>query len=167
MTAITVAIFTPFIMLFHPVIYSLIFTDQFATFIPSPIYKRLIRIGSFLVAGTLGLLAYKRNKSIYVISPVIFIVGVGMWFFSIQNHISINDNHIIKQAFFSKDQYKWNEFKDIVYEYAELEDKGDYTFTTVTGEQFILKERELRSDGKLQIYNYAMSNNIPFTERAK
>ena len=167
MTAITVAIFTPFIMLFHPVIYSLIFTDQFATFIPSPIYKRLILIGSLLVAGALGLLAYKRNKSIYVISPVLFIVGVGMWYFSIQNHISINENDIVKQAFFSKDQYSWYEFKDIVYEYAELEDKGDYTFTTVTGEQFILKEGELRSDGKLQIYNYAMSNNIPFTERAK
>ena len=167
MSAVTVGILTPFIMLFHPVFYSFIFTDPFSVFIPSPIYKSLILIGSLLVAGTLGLLAYKRNKSIYVISPVIFIVGVGMWYFSIQNHISINENDIVKQAFFSKDQYKWNEFTDIVYEYAELEDKGDYTFTTVTGEQFILKERELRSDGKLQIYNYAMSNNIPFTERAK
>jgi hypothetical protein len=167
MTAVTVCIFTPFIMLFHPVFYSLIFTDSFSTFIPSPIYKRIILIGSLLVAGTLGLLAYKRNKSIYAISSVLFIAGVGMWYFSIQNHISINENHIVKQAFFSKYQYEWNEFTDIVYEYEKLGNKGDYTFTTETGEQFIIKEKELRSDGQLQIYNYAVSHNIPFTERSK
>ena len=144
MSAVTVCILTPFIMLFHPIFYQFIFTDPFSIFIPSYIYKRLIFIGSLLVVGTLGLLAYKRNKIIYVISPVLFIVGVGMWYFSIQNHISINENHIVKQVFFSKDQYEWNEFTDIVYEYAEIEDKGEYTFTTETGEQFILKEKELR-----------------------
>lgn len=167
MTAVTVCIFTPIIMLFHPVIYSLIFTDPFTIFIPTLIYKRLIVIGSLLVAGILGLLAYKRNIFTYTISSVLFIVGIGMWYFSIQNHIAINETHLVKQTFFNKDQYEWNEFKEVVFEYADLEDMGDYTFTTKTGEQFTLKERELRFDGKLQIYNYAMSNNIPFIEREK
>lgn len=167
LAAVTVCIFTPFIMLFHPVFHSFFFTDPLAIIIPSLIYKRLILIGSLLVAGTLGLLAYKRNRLIYMISFILFIGGFVMMYFSIQNHIAISEDHIVKQAFFDKDQYEWNEFSDIVYEYTRFGDKGDYTFTTKTGEQFILKEKELRSDVRLQIYNYALANNISFTEREK
>ena len=38
---------------------------------------------------------------------------------------------------------------------------------TKTGEQFIIKENELRTDAKGQIYKTAIQNDIPYTERAK
>lgn len=168
MSAVTVAILTPFIILLHPIFHSIIFTgiDPLSLFILSPIYKRLIFLGSLFVVASLGLLGYKRNKLLIATSFSLFILGIGMWYFSVQNYISMNDEHILKKSYFSKEQFEWKEFTDIVYEYND-EDKGDYTFTLVTGEKFIIKENELRTDGKSQIYNSAVANNIPFTERSK
>ena len=127
---------------------------------------RLVLIGSIALVGTLGLLAYKRNKLIYVVSSLLFIIGIGAWYFSSQNHISINQDYISKQVFFNKYQYQWKQIDEIVYEYA-MSGKGDYTFTAKTGEQFIIKENELRTDAKGQIYKTAIQNDIPYTERAK
>lgn len=99
-------------------------------------------------------------------SSLLFIIGIGAWYFSSQNHISINQDYISKQVFFNKYQYQWKQIDEIVYEYA-MSGKGDYTFTAKTGEQFIIKENELRTDAKGQIYKTAIQNDIPYTERAK
>ena len=115
----------------------------------------------------LGILAYRRNKVIYFIGSLLFILGIGTGFLSTQNYTMISQEQLERHYLFKEQQYRWEELDEVVYEYVVGSNKGDLTFSTKTGEQFVIKEKELHSTGKSLIYQFARANEVTYIEREK
>lgn len=169
MAAVTVVIVAPFIMIFLPIFQMEFFPyDKTAiTFIPNPVSLRLVILACFIIIVMLGILAYRRNKVIYFIGSLLFILGIGTGFLSTQNYTMISQEQLERHYLFKEQQYRWEELDEVVYEYVVGSNKGDLTFSTKTGEQFVIKEKELHSTGKSLIYQFARANEVTYIEREK
>ena len=169
MAAVTVTVFAPFIMIFHPIFQMEYFSynNRASTFIPNPVNLRLILLACLVLIIMLGILAYKRNMKIYVSGIFLFGLSVLIAYLSTQNYLMISQDKIERHHFFTEHQYQWGQLDEIVYEYVVGSKGGDITFTTKSGDQFIIKEKEVHSNGKTQIYHFAMKNNVNYIEREK
>lgn len=169
MAAVTVVICAPFLMMFQPVFHTEFFSYDKMTslFIPNPVNLRLVLLACAILAVMLGILAYKRDKKMYITGTLLFVLSIGIAYLSTQNYLMISNEQIERHHFFNADQYQWNELDEIVYEYVVGSNNGGYTFTSKTGEQFVINEKEVHSTGKSQIYQYARQNEVSYTEREK
>lgn len=169
MAAITILIFTPYIMLLQPMFQSFFFVkpeDQ-DVFLINPITLRLI-IGASLVFGVMfGLLAYKRTKVIYGISLLLLVIGGSMAYYSTQNYLKISNEQIERNFLWMNDQYEWTELSEVYYEYVVGANKGEVKLITKSGDSFVIKEKELNSSAKSYIYQYSNQNGILYIEREK
>ncbi|MBD8035024.1 acyl dehydratase [Solibacillus merdavium] len=169
MAAVTVTVFAPFIMIFHPIFQMEYFSynNRASTFIPNPVNLRLILLACLVLIIMLGILAYKRNMKIYVSGIFLFGLSVLIAYLSTQNYLMISQDKIERHHFFTDHQYQWNQLDEIVFEYVIGSKAGDITFTTKSGDQFIIKEKEVHSNGKSQIYHLAKQNDVNYIEREK
>ncbi|MGN7479099.1 acyl dehydratase [Solibacillus silvestris] len=169
MAAVTVVIFAPFLMMFHPIFHMEFFSYDEVTslFIPNPVNLRLVLIACLVLVVMLGILAYKRDKIMYATSALLLVATIGIAYLSTQNYLMISQEQIERHHFFNEQQYRWDELDEVVFEYVVGSNKGDYTFTAKTGERFVIDEKEVHSTGKSQIYHLARENDISYTEREK
>ncbi|MEK4387338.1 acyl dehydratase [Solibacillus sp. FSL W7-1464] len=169
MAAVTVLIVAPFIMIFHPIFQNEFFqfNNSSATFIPNPLNLRLVLVTSFVLIVMLWILAYRRNMKFYLIGLLLFILSIGIGYLSTQNYLLISQEQLERHHLLEEQKYRWEEFDEVVYEYVVGSNKGDITFTTKTGEQFVIKEKELHSTGKSMIYHFSRANEVTYIEREK
>lgn len=169
MAAVTVVICSPFLMIFQPIFHTEFFSYDKLTsiFIPNPVNLRLVLLACAVLVVMLGILAYKRDKKMYVTGTFLFVLSIGIAYLSTQNYLMISNEQIERHHFFDEQQYRWDQLDEIVFEYVVGSKNGDFTFTSKTGEQFIVREKEVHSTGKSKIYHLAMQNEISFTEREK
>lgn len=169
MAAVTIVVIAPFIMIFHPIFQLEFFqyNNTAATFIPNPINLRLVLATCSVLIVMLWILAYRRNLKVYLIGLLLFILSVGIGYLSTQNYLLISQEQLERHHLFEEQQYRWEEFDEVVYEYVVGSNNGDITFTTKTGEQFVIKEKELHSTGKSLIYQFSRENEVTYIEREK
>ena len=169
MSAVTVVVVAPFIMIFHPIFQMEFFqyNKSAATFIPNPINLRLVLIAGFVLIVMFWLLAYRRNMKVYLIGLLLFILSIGIGYLSTQNYILISQEQLERHHLFEEQQYRWEELDAVVYEYVVGSNKGNITFTTKTGDQFVIKEKELHSTGRSLIYQFSRANEVTYIEREK
>ncbi|MER2029218.1 MAG: acyl dehydratase [Solibacillus sp.] len=169
MAAVTIVVVAPFIMIFHPIFQLEFFqyNNTTATFIPNPINLRLVLVSCFVLIVMLWILAYRRNMKGYLIGLLLFILSVGIGYLSTQNYLLISEAELERHHLFEEQQYRWEELDEVVYEYVVGSNKGDITFTTKTGDQFVIKEKELHSTGKSLIYQFSRANEVTYIEREK
>ena len=169
MTAITILIITPYIMLFQPIFHSFFFVkpeDQ-DVFLINPITLRLIIGASLVMAGMFGLLAYKRTKIMYGICLLLLVIGGSMAYYSTQNYLKISNERIERNFLWMNAQYEWSELSEVYYEYVVGANKGEVRLIAKSGDSFVIKEKELNSHAQSFIYRYSMQNDIPYIEREK
>ena len=169
MAAVTVAIFAPWIMIFHPIfqVEYFSFNKGASMFIPNPVNGRLVLLACLVLIIMLGILAYKREMKMYISGIFLFGLGIGIAYLSTQNYLLISQEEIERHHFFGEHQYRWEQLDEIVYEYVVGSRDGDITFTSKSGDQFIIKEKEVHSTGKNQIYHLAKQNDVNYIEREK
>ncbi|MCM3723079.1 acyl dehydratase [Solibacillus isronensis] len=169
MSAVTVIVVAPFFMIFHPIFQNEFFqfNKSSATFIPNPINFRLVLVTGLVLIVMFWLLAYRRNMKVYLIGLLLFILSIGIGYLSTQNYLLISQEQLERHYLFEEQQYRWEEFDEVVYEYVVGSNKGDITFTTKTGDQFVIKEKELHSTGRSLIYQLSRENEVTYIEREK
>ncbi|MEK5186400.1 acyl dehydratase [Solibacillus sp. FSL R5-0691] len=169
MSAVTVVVVAPLIMIFHPIFQNefFLYNNSSVTFIPNPLNFRLVLITGFVLIVMFWLLAYKRNMKVYLIGLLLFILSIGLGYLSTQNYILISQEELERHYLFEEHQYRWEELDEVVYEYVVGSNKGDITFTTKTGDQFVVKEKELHSTGRSLIYQLSRANEVTYIEREK
>lgn len=169
MTAITIVICAPYIMLFQPIFQSFFFVnpqDQ-DVFLLNPITSRLIIATCLILSAMFGLLAYRRSKVIYAVSLLLLVLGGSTAYFSTQSYLKINSEQIERNFLWMKDQYEWSELSEVYYEYVVGAYKGEMKLITKSGNSFVIKEKELNSHAQSYIYRYSMENGISYIEREK
>jgi len=169
MSAVTVVVVAPLIMIFHPIFQNefFLYNNSSVTFIPNPLNFRLVLITGLVLIVMFWLLAYKRNMKVYLIGLLLFILSIGLGYLSTQNYILISQEELERHYLFEEHQYRWEELDEVVYEYVVGSNKGDITFTTKTGDQFVVKEKELHSTGRSLIYQLSRANEVTYIEREK
>lgn len=169
MGAVTVVIFAPFIMLFLPILYSFFVTEKYSDdlFLLNPINNSLLLFACLLLAGTFGLLAYKRTTFMYITGVLLFFVSFSVGYLSTQNYLEITNEQIERHYFLNADRYEWSELAEVYYEYVVGRNAGTMTLITKSGEQLVIKDKELTSQARSYIYHYSRQNDVVYIEREK
>ncbi|MEK3763574.1 MULTISPECIES: acyl dehydratase [unclassified Solibacillus] len=169
MAAVTVVIFAPWIMIFHPIFHLeyLSYNNRVSTFIPNPVNLRLVLLSCLALIIAFGIIGYRQERKMYLFSILFFGLSIGIAYLSTTNYLLISQEAIERHHFFDKQQYRWEQLDEIVFEYVVGSKKGDITFTAKSGEQFVINHKEIHSAGVSQIYHLAYQNGITYTEREK
>ncbi len=167
--ALIFAILTPFLAFFMPLTISQTFyahrEDVVLMTPPSNFIMLLIALGLiFLVLLVLGL---KRNTKIYIFACVIILGSIVLGYYSLLSYSAIKKEEIVFQQYHHQTIYKWQDIKEVTYEY-EIGTVGTYFFLTTNNEQFMIVENgQFGLDEKRAIYKLAVLNGVKFTEREK
>jgi len=120
-----------------------------------------------LIILTLIMLGFKRNKYTYLITIIVIVSSLVLGYFSLINYIAIQKTQIVFKEFHHQTTYKWQDIKEVIYEY-EIGTVGTYYFQTKNNEEFVIAENgQFGIEEKSAIYHLTYENGATFIEREK
>ncbi|MEO4053331.1 hypothetical protein [Solibacillus sp. CAU 1738] len=127
----------------------------------------LLALALVLIIINLFLLAWKRNKIMYILTGFLIVASVICAIQSTKNYTSIHDTGVILVHYGKEQHYDWNDFEQIIYFYdSSYGGLGQYEFTLKTGEKFKIEETgQFINEVRNLIYRIVRENNIVYLEQ--
>ncbi|MFJ3389629.1 hypothetical protein [Lysinibacillus sp. NPDC086135] len=167
--AIVLLLLLPFIVFLLPLTISQTFyfsRDNIVLITPTSNFTMLFLAIAFIIL-TLIMLGFKRNKYTYLITLIVIVSSLVLGYFSLLSYTAIQKTQIVFKEFHHQTTYKWQDIKEVIYEY-EIGAAGTYSFQTKNNEKFAIKENgQFGLDEKSAIYNLVNDNGATFVEREK
>ncbi len=168
-TALMLAILTPFLAFFMPltISHTFYFNRDNVVLITPPSNFIMLLIAMGLIVLALIVLGLKRNPYIYAIFSAIILSSFVLGYYSFLSYSAIQKDQIVFQHYHKQIIYKWQDINEVIYEY-EIGSVGTYYFQTTNNEQFVIEENgQFGLDEKRAIYQLAILNEAKFIEREK
>jgi hypothetical protein len=167
--AIVLLLLSPIIVFMLPFTISETFyfsTDNIVLITPTKNFFMLF-LAFALIILSLIILGFKRNKYTFLITLLVIMSSLVLGYFSVLSYTAIQNRQIVFKEFHHQTTYKWQDIKEVIYEY-EIGTVGTYYFQTKNNEKFIIEENgQFGPEGKSAIYNLANENGATFIEREK